>query len=81
MTETVMDALLIGRRATVVERIAQARAYINAQLWPSRLLLARITPHEREQFNLWLDYIDELNGLDLTEPFIVWPVAPAKEGI
>ncbi|ELY2859502.1 tail fiber assembly protein [Cronobacter sakazakii] len=54
--------------------IAAANACINEQNWPSKLALGRLSDADKAKFNAWLDYIDELNSLDISEaPDIDWP--------
>ncbi|HAG9785557.1 TPA: tail fiber assembly protein, partial [Escherichia coli] len=58
------------------QRVKQAMAsvdLINLKLRAGRSL----TPEETAKLNAVLDYIDELNALDIsTAPEIIWPEAP-----
>lgn len=57
--------------------IAEANAFINDRQWPSKLTLGRLDEDEKTRFNLWLDYLDELEQVDIsTAPDIEWPVKP-----
>ncbi|EFZ7274876.1 tail fiber assembly protein [Shigella sonnei] len=57
------------------QRIMSAQQIIRN--WETKLQLGRITDDEKRQLNLWLDYIDALNALDLsTAPDISWPSQP-----
>ncbi|HCU0243620.1 TPA: tail fiber assembly protein [Morganella morganii] len=43
----------------------------------TKLALNRIKPDELERLNAWLDYLDELEAVDVsTAPDIIWPVKP-----
>lgn len=47
------------------------------QLLQTKLALGRITPDEKVRLNAWLDYLDELEAVDVsTAPDIIWPVKP-----
>ncbi len=47
------------------------------QLLQTKLALGRITPDEKARLNAWLDYLDELEAVDVsTAPDIIWPVKP-----
>ncbi|HDU8717941.1 TPA: tail fiber assembly protein [Morganella morganii subsp. morganii] len=47
------------------------------QLLQTKLALGRITPDEKARLNVWLDYLDELEAVDVsTAPDIIWPVKP-----
>lgn len=60
--------------------IDQANEYINSQQWSSKLALGRISDNEKAEFNLWLDYLDAVNGVDTsTATDIQWPTQPATQ--
>lgn len=47
------------------------------QLLQTKLALGRITPDEKARLNAWMDYLDELEAVDVsTAPDIIWPVKP-----
>lgn len=47
------------------------------QLLQTKLALGRITPDEKARLNAWLDYLDELEAVDVsTAPDITWPPKP-----
>lgn len=47
------------------------------QLLQTKLALGRIDPDEKARLNVWLDYLDELEEVDVsTAPDIIWPVKP-----
>lgn len=47
------------------------------QLLQTKLVLGRITSDEKVQLNAWLDYLDELEAVDVSAaPDIIWPVKP-----
>ncbi|EPK8200429.1 tail fiber assembly protein [Morganella morganii] len=54
-------------------------AEVNAetQLLQTKLALGRIKDNEKALLNAWLDYLDELEAVDVsTAPDIIWPVKP-----
>ncbi|MCO7414059.1 MULTISPECIES: tail fiber assembly protein [Enterobacter cloacae complex] len=59
-------------------RIDQANAYMNSKQWPGKAVIGRLTGDELAQYNLWLDYLDELEAVDKSKaPGIEWPAKPA----
>lgn len=59
--------------------ISYASNVININMWQTTLQLGRITDDEKNQLNLWLDYIDAVNAVDTsTAPDIKWPTPPAE---
>ncbi|WP_345739600.1 tail fiber assembly protein [Morganella morganii] len=47
------------------------------QLLQTKLALGRIKDDEKALLNAWLDYLDELEAVDVsTAPDIIWPVKP-----
>ncbi|MCJ8600979.1 tail fiber assembly protein [Klebsiella pneumoniae] len=57
--------------------IADAQDHINGKQWPSKLQLGRLSEEEKVQFNLWLDYLDALTSVDVSDaPDIEWPQSP-----
>ncbi|EIC3833300.1 tail fiber assembly protein [Escherichia coli] len=58
--------------------IYQANTYINSKQWPGKAAMGRLKDTEKEQYNLWLDYLDALEAVDTASaPDINWPAAPA----
>lgn len=57
--------------------IDQANAYMNSKQWPGKSVLGRLKDDELTQYNLWLDYLDALEAVDVSSaPDINWPVTP-----
>ena len=57
--------------------IDQANAYMNSKQWPGKSVLGRLKDDELTQYNLWLDYLDALEAVDVSSaPDINWPVPP-----
>ena len=57
--------------------IESANGYMNGKQWPGKAALGRLKGEELNQYNLWLDYLDALNAVDIsTAPDIEWPVSP-----
>ncbi|KAA1048897.1 tail fiber assembly protein [Pseudocitrobacter sp. 73] len=58
-------------------RIDQANDYMNSKQWPGKAALGRLKDTEKEQYNLWLDYLDALEAVDISSaPDINWPTPP-----
>ncbi|QLY99233.1 tail fiber assembly protein [Escherichia coli] len=61
-------------------RIDRANTYINSKQWPGKAALGRLKDEEKEQYNLWLDYLDALEAVDTSSaPDINWPTPPATQ--
>lgn len=46
-------------------------------IWQTKLLLGRqLTDSETTKLNVWLDYIDKLNNIDIANFDITWPETP-----
>lgn len=74
--EKTKEELIIEAEAKKAMLIEQANDHINAQQWPSKLSLGRISDNDKAEFNLWLDYLDALNAVDTSgAPDITWPEA------
>ncbi|HAU5698704.1 TPA: tail fiber assembly protein, partial [Citrobacter freundii] len=57
--------------------INEATEYINSKQWPGKAAIGRLKGDELVQYNLWLDYLDELEAVDTSSaPDINWPVPP-----
>lgn len=55
-----------------------AEVSAETEMLRTKLALKRIKPDEMERLNAWLDYLDELEAVDVsTAPDITWPVKPA----
>ncbi len=60
-------------------RIAEANSFMNSKQWPGKAYIGRLKGDELAQYNLWLDYLDELEAVDTsTAPDITWPEPPSK---
>lgn len=59
-------------------RINSANNFINDKQWPSRLALGRLDQKEKDKFNLWLDYLEALDNLNVDEIMekSEWPEKP-----
>ncbi|WP_165431833.1 tail fiber assembly protein [Atlantibacter hermannii] len=61
----------------LIESVSQ---YVNNKQWPSKLALGRLNNEEKEAFNKWLDYLDELTKIDpSSSPDIEWPKEPQQQ--
>lgn len=51
--------------------------YTETEMLRAKLALGRINDDEKALLNAWLDYLDELEAVDVsTAPDIIWPVKP-----
>lgn len=54
-----------------------AEVNTETQILQTKLALGRIKDDEKARLNAWLDYLDELEAVDVsTAPDIIWPVKP-----
>lgn len=64
-----------------IERLSRtdaANGYMNGKQWPGKAAIGRLKGNDLTQYNLWLDYLDELEAVDTSSaPNIVWPISPA----
>ncbi|TLI73090.1 tail fiber assembly protein, partial [Escherichia sp. E1130] len=69
--------LISAAEAEKQNRIDQANDYMNSKQWPGKAAMGRLKDTEKAQYNLWLDYLDELEAVDTsTAPDIIWPEKP-----
>lgn len=55
-----------------------AEVHTETQILQTKLALDRIKDNEKALLIAWLDYLDELEAVDVsTAPDIIWPVKPA----
>lgn len=55
--------------------IAEAQDTIS--IWQTKLMLGRINDEEKANLNTWLDYIDELEAIDVHNTSeVIWPDKP-----
>ncbi|WP_039024901.1 tail fiber assembly protein [Enterobacter roggenkampii] len=72
------EELVASANAEKQKRIDQANDFMNSKQWPGKAAMARLKDSEKEQYNAWLDYLDELEVVDTsTAPDITWPTPPA----
>lgn len=54
--------------------INEATEYINSKQWPGKAAIGRLKGDELAQYNLWLDFLDALEVVDISSaPDINWP--------
>ncbi|HCR3777861.1 TPA: tail fiber assembly protein [Morganella morganii] len=54
-----------------------AEVTTETEMLRAKLALGRIKDDEKVRLNAWLDYLDELEAVDVsTAPDIIWPVKP-----
>lgn len=59
-------------------KIGAANEYMNGKQWPGKAAIGRLKGEYLDQYNLWLDYLDALEAVDVaTAPSIEWPTKPA----
>lgn len=55
----------------------QANDYMSDKQWPGKAAMGRLTDAAKEQYNLWLDYLDALEAVETSSaPDINWPESP-----
>lgn len=65
-------------QAEIQKQYLIAEVNAETQLLQTKLALKRIKPDEEALLIAWLDYLDELEAVDVsTAPDIIWPVKPA----
>ncbi|EEU9229797.1 tail fiber assembly protein [Escherichia coli] len=63
-----------------ISLVSEANTYINTHQWPGKAAIGRLKGDELEQYNLWLDYLDALELVDISSaPDIEWPTPPAVQ--
>ncbi|HAN8704343.1 TPA: tail fiber assembly protein [Escherichia coli] len=76
LTEPVIDYIAIAN-AHLEYLVDQANDYMNSKQWPGKAAMGRLKDTEKEQYNLWLDYLDALEAVDTSSaPDINWPLSP-----
>ncbi|WP_405470313.1 tail fiber assembly protein [Morganella morganii] len=54
-----------------------SEVHTETEMLRAKLALGRIKDDEKARLNAWLDYLDELEAVDIsTAPDIIWPVKP-----
>ncbi|WP_334354376.1 tail fiber assembly protein [Enterobacter hormaechei] len=57
--------------------IDEANAFINSRQWPGKAAIGRLKGDDLTQYNIWLDYLDALEVINISEPQkIIWPEIP-----
>ncbi|HDT6026046.1 TPA: tail fiber assembly protein [Enterobacter cloacae subsp. cloacae] len=63
--------------AQKITLIGQANDYMSDKQWPGKAAMGRLTDAAKEQYNLWLDYLDALEAVETSSaPDINWPESP-----
>lgn len=75
--EPTPEELIAQAEARKQSLIAAANDYMDNRQWPGKATLGRLTDAEKEQYNLWLDYLDVLEAVDTSGALdIAWPSEP-----
>lgn len=75
--EPTHEELVAAAEAEKQSRISQANDYMNSKQWPGKAAVGRLKGDELAQYNLWLDYLDELESVKASEaPNTKWPDKP-----
>lgn len=73
------EQIIMLAEAEKKRRINQAIDYMNSKQWPGKAVLGRLKGDDLAQYNLWLDYLDELEAVKTSDaPDIKWPIPPAS---
>ncbi|MEB6409609.1 tail fiber assembly protein [Enterobacter vonholyi] len=71
------DEIVAQAEAERKNRIGVANDFMNGKQWPGKAAIGRLKGDDLTQYNLWLDYLDELEDVDTSSaPNIVWPTSP-----
>ncbi|RWT91141.1 tail fiber assembly protein [Citrobacter freundii] len=71
------EEAIIAAEAEKQARIDLANEYMNSKQWPGKAAIGRLKGDELSLYNLWLDYLDELEAVDTSTPQkIAWPESP-----
>lgn len=77
--EPTIEELIAVANSEKQIRIEQASNYMDSKQWPGKAAIGRLTDKDKTQYNLWLDYLDELEAVDTSSaPDINWPIQPEK---
>ncbi|EFO4643088.1 tail fiber assembly protein [Escherichia coli] len=58
-------------------RISAANYTMNSKQWPGKAAIGRLKDGELAKYNVWLDYLDALYAVDVSNaPDIKWPAEP-----
>lgn len=58
--------------------IDRTNYFINSKQWPGKAVMGRLNEIEKEKYNAWLDYLDALESIDISNPLtICWPQKPS----
>ncbi len=72
------EELIALAEADKSAKMANANAYMNDKQWPGKAAIGRLKGADLDQYNLWLDYLDALEGVSTASaPDINWPESPA----
>lgn len=73
------DELLAANEMQRQELIDRANDYMNERQWPGKAAIGRLKDGDLTQYNIWLDYLDALEALDISNaPEISWPNLPIE---
>ena len=73
------EELIAAAETERLARIGQANVYMNDKQWPGKAAMGRLKDTEKDQYNLWLDYLDALETVDTSSaPDINWPASPEE---
>ncbi|MDX7665236.1 tail fiber assembly protein [Enterobacter asburiae] len=71
------DELVAAAEAEKQQRIDLANEFMNSKQWPGKAAIGRLRSDELTQYNLWLDYLDEVESVNVDDPQnIIWPQRP-----
>lgn len=58
--------------------IEQVNNFMNGKQWPGKASIGRLKGDDLAKYNLWLDYLDALEDVDISSaPDVKWPAPPA----
>ncbi|MDE9684776.1 tail fiber assembly protein [Citrobacter freundii] len=74
------EELIAAAERKKQQRIIAANDFMNSKQWQGKAAIGRLKGGELTQYNLWLDYLDALDGVDTSSaPDIEWPMPPGEQ--
>ncbi|EMX2131380.1 tail fiber assembly protein [Citrobacter werkmanii] len=74
---TVKEAAITAAKLKRHLLIHDANEFITQKQWPRDAAMGRINVSEKQQYNTWLDYLGELESLDVSAlTDLIWPIPP-----
>lgn len=73
LTESKLKEIATLKKQTLID---QANFHMNNKQWPGKAAIGRLIGDELARYNEWLDYLDDLDRVEVTGEDTKWPSAP-----